>query len=115
MRIWVEEAEGAATAPRSPMAPAAAAAAAWLGSRSPQTCHMGAIALSFIISSFFYAYWLCRCFLLLRNNQTLMAYFKWTIKYVRTLHRDGADKRAGARQSAMFNSRPSGGANLIII
>ena len=27
----------------------------------------------------------------------------------------GADKRAGARQSATFNSQPSGGANLIII
>lgn len=112
MRIWVE-AKGAAMAPGSLMAPAATTATAWLGSRSPQTCHMGAIALFFIISSFFYAYWLC--LLLLRNNQTLMAYFKWTIKYVRTLRRDGADKRAGARQSAMFNSRPSDGANLIII
>ena len=104
MRIWVE-AKGVAMAPGSP----------GLGSRSPQTCHMGAIALFFIISSFFYAYWSCRCLLWFWNNQTLMAYFKWTIKYVRTLRRDGADKRAGARQSAMFNSRPSGGANLIII
>lgn len=70
---------------------------------------------AFLYHLFFYAYWLCRSPLLFRNNQMLIAQFKWTIKYVRTLCGDGADKRAGARQSATFNSQPSGGANLIII
>lgn len=102
----------------TPLPDGLAGPAAWLGcfaqsERSPQPAIWEPQCFS--LSSLLLCLLVVLLPLLFRNNQMLIAQFKWTIKYVRTLYGDGADKRAGARQSATFNSQPSGGANLIII